>query len=301
MRARIVISAALVGSLALLAAASPAVANEANGLSDSDGITAGASDGGDGSTASTVAVSDSGAGGQVPMCKAGDGTEGPINYRALPDNLLTRAQRDQMTADGGGWYWKYCGDQSSAKISGTTNGAVYFPDWSSGGPAPDPEDLATRALQRTPLPAPTITITPPPDKVLVNAAMWLSIDSAEWNTYSATATAGGVTSTVTAAPERVVWDMGDGQQVTCAGPGTAYDSSRDYFGQHPECGYVYRRSSAGYPGDVVSVTATIYFQVTWSASGAPGGGDLGTVSRTSAPLPVRVNEIQTVVVTGARL
>ena len=51
MRARIVISAALVGSLALLAAASPAVANEANGLSDSEGITAGASDGGDGSTA----------------------------------------------------------------------------------------------------------------------------------------------------------------------------------------------------------------------------------------------------------
>ena len=103
-----------------------------------------------------------------------------------------------------------------------------------------------------------------------------------------------------AEPERVVWNMGDGQQVTCTGPGTAYDSTRDYFGQHPDCGYVYRRSSAGYPGDVVSVTATINFHVTWSASGAPGGGDLGTVSRTSAPVAVRVNEIQTVVVTRER-
>jgi hypothetical protein len=101
---------------------------------------------------------------------------------------------------------------------------------------------------------------------------------------------------VVAEPESVVWSMGDGHEVTCNGPGTAYDPAQDYFSQQPDCGYIYRRSSAGYPNETVFVTATINYRVTWTAVGAPGGGDLGTVSRISAPVSVRVNEIQTVVV-----
>jgi len=84
------------------------------------------------------------------------------------------------------------------------------------------------------------------------------------------------------------------------GPGTPFNPNVDYFSQTPDCGYIYRRSSAGYPGDAVTVTATLYYHATWSATGAPGGGDLGEISRTSAPVSVQVNEIQTVIVPGGR-
>ena len=39
------------------------------------------------------------------------------------------------------------------------------------------------------------------------------------------ASAGPVTATATAAPSKVVWDMGDGDSVTCDGPGTPYSAS----------------------------------------------------------------------------
>jgi len=39
------------------------------------------------------------------------------------------------------------------------------------------------------------------------------------------------------------------------------------------------------------VTATVEWRVSWTASGAPGGGDLG-ISRRSSSTSVRVAEIQ---------
>lgn len=297
MRATRVLSIlAAVSSAAVLLMSSPVVADDAYGNQDGSGITAGAGSGNGNDGGDTSSGGTSGGSGNVPMCTAEDGSEGPVNYRSFPERL-TQEQRDYAAAEGGNYYWRFCGEQSAGdKLPGQDNGGRFFPSGASGGPVASPEELATQALQRTPLPTPTITMTPPPATVLVNANMWLSIDPAQWGQRSATASAGGVTSTVVAEPEMIVWDMGDGQQVTCTGPGTPYDPGRDYFSQQPECGYKYRRSSAGYPNDSVTVTATIHYRVTWSASGAAGGGDLGTVERTSAPVAVRVNEIQTVVV-----
>jgi hypothetical protein len=196
----------------------------------------------------------------------------------------------------GTWNLKYC--------DGNYEGPVWFGNGGGGrgpsAPAVDPVVLAQEAKNRLAVPTPTISITPPPDKVLVNANTFLSIDSSQWGQRSATASAGGVTSTAVAVPEKVVWNMGDGQQVTCNRPGTPFNPNVDYFDQTPDCGYVYKRSSASYPGHVVRVTATLYYRATWSAAGAPGGGDLGTISRTSAPVLVSVNEIQTVIVPGGR-
>lgn len=42
------------------------------------------------------------------------------------------------------------------------------------------------------------------------------------------------------------------------------------------------------------MTATVHWHVTWTAEGAPGGGDLGTIERRSAPVMVPVAEIQAV-------
>ena len=80
------------------------------------------------------------------------------------------------------------------------------------------------------------------------------------------------------------------------GPGRPTTRRSTSTPKPPDCGYVYKRSSAGYPNDAVTVTATLYYHATWSAAGAPGGGDLGLISATSAPVSVRVNEIHVVII-----
>jgi hypothetical protein len=47
----------------------------------------------------------------------------------------------------------------------------------------------------------------------------LWIDLGAWHDKTASA------STATAAPSKVVWDMGDGHTLTCDGPGTPYSAA----------------------------------------------------------------------------
>ena len=163
-----------------------------------------------------------------------------------------------------------------------------------GGPAPPPSAgaLAVRALTRTPLPAPAIAMSPGGDvPLLVNLPTFLWIDPAQWHAVSASASAGAVTSTVTAVPERVVWDMGQGDSVTCQGPGAPYVPSLADDAQPSDCRFTYRASSARTEYKTFTVTATVEWHVTWVAVGAPGGGDLG-YSRRSSTATVRVAELQ---------
>ena len=111
---------------------------------------------------------------------------------------------------------------------------------------------------------------------------------------SATSSVPGLSLTVTAAPERMLVDPGDGGSVDCPGAPLALlpNSSPDGFNG---CGYVYRNSSAMAPnGETFPVTVTIEWHVTWSASNGESG-DLGTLSTTSAPYDLPVAEIQAVV------
>jgi hypothetical protein len=155
----------------------------------------------------------------------------------------------------------------------------------------DPAVLAQQAVSRLPLPSPSIEMAPPTGaEQLVNLATWLWVSPSAWQPFSATATAGPVSATATATPVKVVWDMGDGNSVTCAGPGTPYDPSDP--GATSDCSYTWAQSSAGQPGGAYQVTATIYFQVTWAAAGAAGGGDLGLVPGPPAHVAVQVAESQ---------
>jgi hypothetical protein len=173
----------------------------------------------------------------------------------------------------------------------------------SGGPAPAPPSpgaLATQALQRTPLPAPTISMSPGGSiPLLVNLPTFLWIDPAQWRPQTASASAGGVTSTVTATPERVVWDMGQGDSVTCNGPGAPYVPSLPDDAQPSDCKFSYPASSARTNDKTFTVRATIEYHVTWTASGAAGGGDLG-ISRRSSTTTVRVAELQSLNFAGTR-
>ncbi|HSK95149.1 MAG TPA: hypothetical protein VK891_00905 [Euzebyales bacterium] len=124
--------------------------------------------------------------------------------------------------------------------------------------------------------------------------MWLWIDADQWEPLRTSATAGPVTSTVTATPTRVTWDMGNGDEVACDGPGRPY---HERYAEQPEatdCSYTYRLSSAGQPDEAYRVTATVHWELTWDTSGATGGGSLGSVPM-STTWPARVAQIQALV------
>lgn len=187
-------------------------------------------------------------------------------------------------ADGTGtWFYKVCnGSSEGAVLSG--NPLVFVRD-------PSPEALRQEALRELTFPAPEIVTSPPADKVqLVNMRTWLSVGGS-WRTLSSTAAVPGVSVTVTAEPARVLWDMGTGDKVVCDGPGSTYDPSRGENDQPGSCFYRWRRSSAAEPDGTYDVTATLQWSVSWTVTGAPGGGPLPAMEQ-SATRAVRVGEAQ---------
>jgi hypothetical protein len=149
----------------------------------------------------------------------------------------------------------------------------------------NPVVVGQQAAQQLALASPTIEMAPPSGSPqLVGVATWLWIDPGAWQTLTATASAGTVTAIATAAPSKVVWDMGDGHTVTCDGPGTPYSPS-DPNGTS-DCSYTWAAAGS------YSVTATIYWSVSWTAAGAAGGGNLGVQAGPPARVQVTVTESQ---------
>ncbi|TMB90733.1 MAG: hypothetical protein E6J45_08260 [Chloroflexi bacterium] len=94
-------------------------------------------------------------------------------------------------------------------------------------------------------------------------------------------------------PLEVVWQMGDGSRITCDGPGTPW-TPQEPADQSSDCSYTYSQSSANQPNGTYIVTTTVYWHVTWTSLGAPGGGDLGLVPRRSVQTPVTVSEVHAI-------
>ncbi len=162
----------------------------------------------------------------------------------------------------------------------------------------DPEVLAEQASAQLSVAPPTVQLSPQADvNQIVQLPTWMWVSN--WGSDSATASVPGVSATVTATPASVTWDMGNGDQVVCSGPGTPYDFGRPEEQQSTDCSYTYRHSSTSRPGGVYQVSATMTYDVSWSASGAPGGGALAAVSETTT-FPLRVLEIHAVEGVGSR-
>lgn len=157
---------------------------------------------------------------------------------------------------------------------------------------PTPAELAQRAVSQLHLPNPVIATSPADDQV-VNVPTWLWLASTSWSPVSASASVPGMTVTATAVPQSVTWSMGNGDAVTCQGPGTPYVPGSDPKSASPDCGYTYARSSFGQPGEQFTVTATVVWTVSWT-----GGGQAGVVPglNTTAQTGLRVTEIQALVV-----
>lgn len=205
------------------------------------------------------------------------------DHAAVADRL---AQNGTGAAKGdgpGAWYRKICID-----AGGSTGTVVWVPD------RVDPRVLAEQASDRVPIPNVELGINPNPDQgAVVNVETWLWVNASVWTPVTAQASAGDVVVTATAAPRRVVWDMGNGDRVTCEGPGRPYDPSRPSAEQSTDCSYTYRKSSARAQGGAYTVTATVVWEVSWTVTGAVGGGSLGTAPR-SQSIRLRVKEVQAV-------
>jgi len=126
---------------------------------------------------------------------------------------------------------------------------------------------------------------------MVNLPTWLWADPS--NTQSR-AIQIGVTRfrvQVRAVATSTLWEFGDGSPaLRCAEPTRPYVDGQ---AGSSACTHVFRRSSAGQPGQIYRARATTIWQVRWSASDGTGG-TLATVRRVRQ-FTVPVQEVQTVV------
>lgn len=177
----------------------------------------------------------------------------------------------------GGWYERTCYGSSAA-------GAESFgePVWVPGGAAVAPEVVARQAVSKLRLPNVSIVVSPAGDQ-LVGLPTWLALAGGSWAAQSATAAVPGVSVTATATPTMAVWEMGDGGRVTCDGPGTVWRAGMDPGAASPDCGYTYRRSSAGAADQTFSLNVTVSWSVSWQ-----GAGQRGTVPNLTTVAAARI-------------
>jgi len=188
----------------------------------------------------------------------------------------------------GEWYVISCGGPLFIQ----STGVYWFPAGQVPGTAPSVEALLQQALGQTALVEPSVVLNPP-GKQIVNEPSWLAINPGDWHAVVASASTGPVTATVTANPEAVVWNTGDGHSFTCPGPGVIYDPNEPASEQSTYCSHTWTTSSVGEPGGTYTLTATIEYEVTTAVAGAPDPTpDLGVHPGPSAQEPVVVSEVE---------
>jgi len=146
------------------------------------------------------------------------------------------------------------------------------------------DDAVGRA--RRAVPAPVLEVNPPASAGgIVNLGLWLALLAAAPVTVRAEA--GSLWAEATVTLTSTSWDMGNGDVVSCDGPGTPI-VDLDTLEQGP-CGYTYRASSP--EDDPYQLTVTATWTVSYRSSA--GSGSAGTVDRVLS-VDYDVDEIQTI-------
>ncbi len=220
-------------------------------------------------------------GGGESVCRDQDGSEVPCSKDGLtwwgaprfcyaapesPQSPPPRGHEDET-----GLWWS-C---STSSGDGAGSGAVW---WAPDGDAPvDPVAVATTLKVQIPYELANAQIAPPPTyHTYISYKNWMWVDEAQWRTVSATASLRGATVTLSATPTYVSWDMGNGDTVSCAGPGRAWVTGMPEAAP-TNCSYAYAEM-VDPTGDTWTVTAQINYTLAWTCSGNCGGqtsGDLG--------------------------
>ena len=158
-------------------------------------------------------------------------------------------------------------------------------------PRPDRSSVVSSAMGALNPPRPTILTSPWYGAgLLVQTPTWLWVPPSYWRTYTTTIMVWGYVVTIYATPTTVRWNMGNGDSITCVGPGTPWlPGLSDVLST---CRYTYRHSSDGKPRDRYKITATVVFAGTFTTTGLGGmRGPLGAVTRSSS-VQAEVAEIQ---------
>lgn len=120
---------------------------------------------------------------------------------------------------------------------------------------------------------------------------WFWTDRGSWRTLSATASAAGVSATVTARPVALVYDPGDGNgSQTCNGPGRAWTSTDGNAAPDGGgCAYRYHQVTTS----PITSTQSIIWKITWIGT----GGTAGEIPQLTTSMSGQLNvmQIQTVV------
>jgi len=179
----------------------------------------------------------------------------------------------------------------------------------SAAPAVDPETVVRTSLTSLGLHPPTVGVgafTYPGDAAWglswwVGAPMWLWVDSTDhlqWGAHTLSASEGGLTVSAAVQPSSVAYDMGDGSRpITCHGPGTPrpWDPD-DLLSNHSPSGCEYTYTTINRTGDPPSrytITATVTWQVDWSASDGQTGS-FATQMTSASPTSVHIGELHVV-------
>lgn len=230
----------------------------------------------------TVVATDGGSGGGSGD-SGGGGGEPDCWYEVIVHDDWATAMYDRFGtrqySETGRWLTYVCNDPSAVAVGG-------WPALPEGGGV-DPVELARQARESVPIAAPAAVTSPASGRLVVQMVTWLWIDGAWWHEYSATASAGRVSATITATPQRAVWSTGDGATVECAGAGTPWQPGA--AADAATCSHTYRSVS---PPSGFELSVSVEFDVVWS-SNVGQTGTLDTISRTSTQV-VHVGEIQAV-------
>ena len=162
-------------------------------------------------------------------------------------------------------------------------------------PQPPRSSVISSAMGALNPPRPTINTSPSYRRgLLVQTPTWLWVSPSYWRTYSTTIVVWGYVVTIFATPTVVRWKMGNGDSITCLGPGTPWVPG--FSDALSTCRYTYRHSSDGAAADRFRITATVTFVGSFTTVGLGGmRGPLGAVTRSSS-VSAPVAEIQGLVV-----
>lgn len=158
----------------------------------------------------------------------------------------------------------------------------------TSAPTVTPAQVAAAARDRISITGPQVGTAPCRDadcKGAVGVPVWLWAEDG-FPTRSASASAGGLTVSVTAKMSKVEWNMGDGNVVRCSTPGTAFKESMG-FRDSPDCGHRYSKTGT------YTVRATAYWDVTFS-----GAYSASTTVPAVSDAQLQIGEYQVLVSSG---
>ena len=213
---------------------------------------------------------------------------------------------DRGNPTGGYYFCRNAGEGVSAIIPVWVADPLSTPDL----PGVDPEALVRTALAELGLHPPTVGvgayIYPGYEdwglSWWVGAPMWLWIDTSDplqWGSHTLTASESGTSVTATVTPTSVTYSTGDGGTETCTTGGTYRPwNPNDLLSHHSPSGCEHTYMTINTKGDRTSrftVTATVLWTITWTATTGQAGSFTTTLESTSSA-SIHVGELHVVTI-----